>query len=87
MTKVTISVSKVYKNSGNRFHRAKTPKHWRHYFVEDGKFGTEWVNPIQAIILKFRKHHQCHYICIDCKRIFIALVKRKTEQVECPYCE
>ena len=58
MTKITISVSKVYKNSGSlRFHRAKTRKYWKHFFVEGGELHTEWVNGIQAKLLKLKKHH------------------------------
>jgi len=35
MTKVTIGVYKAFKNGGRfRFHRNKTKKHWKHYFIE-----------------------------------------------------
>ena len=35
MSKVTLSVCKVFKNSGSlRFHRKNTSKHWKHYFLE-----------------------------------------------------
>ena len=53
MSKITIAVCKVFKNSGSfRFHREKTKKHWKHYFIEDDKFKTEWVNPVKAQFLK-----------------------------------
>ena len=35
MTKHTIGVYQAYKNSGNlRFHKDKTKKHWKHYFID-----------------------------------------------------
>ena len=48
MSKITISMCKVYKNSGSfRFHRKKIKPSWKHYFLDDEtgewKFGTEWV--------------------------------------------
>jgi len=54
MTKITLSVSKVYKNSGSfRFHRKKTKKAWKHYFLSDDwtdkiTFGTEWADSVTA---------------------------------------
>ena len=51
MTKVTIGVYKAFKNGGRfRFHRNKTKKHWKHYFIEvddydedEYSFGSEWA--------------------------------------------
>jgi len=35
MVKVTVGVYKAYKNGGrNRFHRKKTRKEWKHYFID-----------------------------------------------------
>ena len=48
MTKITLAVSKVYKNAGRfRFHRQRTKKAWKHCFMSDDytdelAFGTEW---------------------------------------------
>ena len=60
MTKHTIGVYKAYKNSGNlRFHKDKTKKHWKHFFIEvddydedEYSFGSEWVSSFKAMILK-----------------------------------
>ena len=90
MSKITLSVCKVYKNSGSlRFHRKKTGKHWKHYFLEteNWKFGTEWVNSAKAQFLKLKKHHQIKYICTECLCVFIAYVKNKKDKVDCPYCD
>jgi len=62
VTKITISVSKVFKNSGSlRFHRKKTKPAWKHYFLDDKtgewKFNSEWVNSIKAQILKLKVHN------------------------------
>jgi len=92
LTKITIGVSRVYKNSGSfRFHRKKTKPSWKHYFLDDEtgdwKFGTEWVDSVKAQFLKLKKHHKMTYICPECMTVFKALVKRKTQEVECPYCD
>ena len=52
MVKVTVGVYKAYKNGGrNRFHRKKTHKEWKHYFIDiddydtdERTFGSEWVS-------------------------------------------
>jgi len=57
---MTIGVYKSNKNAGfNRFHRKKTHKEWKHYFLdvdeyEQGEytFQTEWVSAFKAMILK-----------------------------------
>ncbi len=87
MAKVTISVCKTYKNTGNlRNHREKTRKHWKHYFIEDGKFQTEWVNSIKAQFLKTQKRRQMKFVCMECGLVFVGLVKKITDTCECPYC-
>jgi len=93
VSKVTISVCKVYKNTGRfRFHREKTKKHWKHYFLEDEdetgewKFNSEWVDSVKAQFLKLKKHHKRHFICLNCARIFYAYVKNSREKATCPIC-
>jgi len=93
VTKITISVCKVYKNTGRfRFHREKTKKHWKHYFLEDEdeigewRFNSEWVNAIKAQFLKPKTRHKRLSICFNCEELFYAYVKNDKEQVECPYC-
>jgi len=87
MTKITISVSKVYKNSGSlRFHRAKTQKYWKHFFIEDDELHTEWVNGIQAKLLKLKKHHLLTYLCEN-GHWFKAYVRNPKKSTDCPYCE
>jgi len=72
MVKMTIGVYKSNKNAGyGRFHRKKTKKEWKHYFLdvdvdEQGEytFQTEWVSAFKAIILKrnqFYKKNICLY--------------------------
>jgi len=90
--KITLSVSKVYKNTGkNRFHRENTKKHWKHYFleeIEEGAWGfnSEWVNSIKAQFLKPKIRHKRLSICLNCKELFYAYVKNDKEEVFCPYC-
>ena len=93
MTKITLSVCKVFKNAGKRHsHRKKTKPAWKHYFLSDDwtdelTFGTEWVNSIKAKSLKFKKRHRRKFICTECYSIFIAYVKNDREKAFCPYCE
>jgi len=91
MTKITLSVSKVYKNTGSfRFHRKKTSKHWKHYFLDDEtgdwKFNTEWVDSVKAQFLKLKKRHKRLNICSNCTRLFYAYVKNSREKTTCPIC-
>jgi len=89
MTKITLAVSKVYKNSGRfRFHRKKTKKAWKHCFMSDDytdelAFGTEWVDSITAQFLKLKKRHKTLYFCFYCNTYFYAYVKNKTQEVDC----
>jgi len=88
MGKITISVCKVYKNTGLlRSHRDKTNKHWKHYFIENGKFKTEWVNPVKAVFLKTQKRKLQKFICFECGMVFQAIVKKTTDTCTCPQCE
>jgi len=92
VVRVTINVCKVYKNSGSfRFHRKKTKKHWKHFFIDDDsgdwEFGTEWIDPIKAQFLKLKKHHKEPFICFTCARRFEAYVKNSRQKVQCPYCQ
>jgi len=92
MTKITISVSKVYKNTGRfRFHRKKTKPSWKHYFLSDDytdemTFGTEWVDSVKAQFLKLKKRHKRRFICTNCAGIFYAYVKNDREIATCPIC-
>ncbi len=92
MTKITISVCKVYRNTGRfRFHRKNTKKAWKHYYLEEDepdewKFNTEWVDSIKAQFLKLKKRHKRMCICLNCGRIFYAYIKNEREEVNCPIC-
>jgi len=90
MSKITIAVSKVFKNSGSfRFHRKKTKKHWKHYFIDldDGCFHTEWVSSVRALILKRNVWKKRTFICPECRYIFKGFSKKLTDTCECPRCE
>lgn len=88
MTKITIGVYKSYRNSGRRNHRNKTKKSWCHYFINsiDEKFGSEWISPIKARILKHKVHKIRKFICPECGLIFSGLVKKNSDSCECPEC-
>jgi len=92
VSKITLSVCKVYKNSGSlRFHRKKTKPAWKHYFLSDDytdeyTFGTEWVDSVKAQFLKLKKRHKKMCICLNCGRIFYAYIKNEREEVNCPIC-
>jgi len=91
--KITLSVCKVYKNTGRfRFHRKKTKPAWKHYFLSDDytdewKFGTEWIDSVTAQFLKLKKWHLRKFICPECWRVFPAYIKNDRMKINCPYCE
>jgi len=92
MTKITLAVCKVYKNTGRfRFHRKKTKPAWKHYFLEEDepdvwRFNTEWVDSFQAQFLKLRKWHLKKFICEECFSTFKDYIKNDRMKIECPYC-
>jgi len=92
VTKITISVCKVYSNTGKlRFHRKKTKKGWKHYFLSDDwtekyTFGTEWVDSVKAQFLKLKKWHKRKFICPECFTIFFAYIKNDGTKAKCPNC-
>jgi len=90
MTKITLAVSKVYKNGG-RFviHRKKTKPAWKHYFISDDytdewKFGTEWIDSVTAQFLKLKRRHKKYFYCTTCGTLFYDYVKKGTKTLPCP---
>jgi len=92
VSKVTLSVCKVYKNTGRfRFHRKNTKTAWKHFFLSDDytdeyTFGTEWVDAVTAQFLKLRKWHKRYFICEECATVFSAYIKNDRMKVNCPRC-
>jgi len=92
VTKLTLSVCKVFRNTGSfRFHRKKTKPAWKHYFLsndytEKFEFGTEWVDSITAQFLKLKKWHLRNFLCTECQSVFPAYIKNDRTKKECPYC-
>jgi len=89
VTKITLSVCRVYKNTGSfRFHRKKTKKHWKHYFIdlEDETFGTEWISSIKAMILKLNVYKVRKAYCFECGLYFTSVIKKESDSPVCPDC-
>ena len=93
MVKITLSVCKVFRNTGRfRFNRKNTKPAWKHYFIEEDepeeyRFRTEWVDSITAQFLKLKKWHLKKFICENCKSVFSKYVKNDRIRPDCPYCE
>jgi len=90
VSKITLSVCKVYRNTGSfRFHRKKTKKHWKHYFIdlEDEKFGTEWISAFKAMILKRNVYKVRKAICFECGLVFTTAIKKDSDTPVCPECD
>ena len=87
MSKLTLSVSRVYKNGKYHKHYSAKP-HWRRYYYDTGeeKFGAEYVSSIKAMTLKLNIWKKRKACCFECQNFFDACVKNDKEQVECPYC-
>jgi len=92
VSKVTLSVCKVYKNTGRfRSHRKKTKPAWKHFFLSDDytdeyTFGTEWVDFLTAQFLKLKKWHKRKFICENCYSIYTDYIKNDRMESKCPYC-
>ena len=92
MSKITLAVSKCYKNEGRfRRHRRNTKQSWKHCFLsndytENYIFGTEWVDSVTAQFLKLKKWHLRKFLCENCLTIFPAYIKNDRMKAECPYC-
>ena len=92
MGKITLSVCKVYRNTGRfRFHRKKTKPAWKHFFLSNDytdkfEFGTEWVDSVTAQFLKLKKWHKRKFLCLKCNRWFWNYVKNDRMEAICPYC-
>jgi len=92
VTKITLAVSKCFKNEGRfRKHRKKTKPAWKHYFLsndytDEYEFGTEWVDFITAQFLKLKKWHLRNFICEECFSTFRGYIKNDRMKIECPYC-
>ena len=93
MVKVTVGVYKAYKNGGrNRFHRKKTHKEWKHYFIDvdedERTFGSEWVSSFKAMILKRNQLYKKTFVCLECYGRFTTYVKKNQTEIdiECPSC-
>ena len=97
MTKVTIGVYKAFRNSGKfRFHRNKTKKHWKHFFIDiddydedEYTFGSEWVSAFKAVILKRKQVYKKTFVCLECATMFKAYVKKNATKIDepCPNCD
>jgi len=87
VSKITISICKVYKNTGRfRFHRKKTKPSWKHYFLSDDytdeyTFGTEWISNIKAMILKRKVHRIRKYLCTEFVLVTIVAVFIQKEKL------
>jgi len=89
MTKITLGVSKVYKNSGKgRKHRKSTKRHWKHIFfdTETEKITSEWINYTQKIYFKTQIQHKLTFLCFECSQIDKFYVKNSKEVLECISC-
>jgi len=93
VSKITLSVCKVYKNTGRfRFHRKKTKKAWKHYFLEEDEpneywFRTQWVDSITAQFLKLKKWHFRLFYCEQCLQPFTRYIRWNGTRPDCSYCE
>jgi len=86
--KYAVSVSKTYKHRGLHRHRESTKKYWHiYYYDEDLRFHSEQVGFLKAMYYKNHLWYKRQFICPDCLRIFVALVKKRAKSAECPNCE
>ncbi len=87
MSKLTLSVSKVFKNGKYHKHYSAKP-HWRRYYydTDEEKFGAEYVSSIKAIKLKLNIWRKRKFICPECGLYFEGLIKNGRGTCDCPNC-
>jgi len=77
----------TYKHRGLHRHRESTKKYWHiYYYDEDFVFHSEQVSYLKAMYYKNNLWYKRYFICEECFRKFVALVKKRTKTAECPYC-
>jgi len=63
-------------------------KYWHiYYYDEECRFHSEQVGFLKAMYYKNHLWYKRYFICEDCLRKFVALVKKKARTAECPNCE
>lgn len=89
-----ISVSKTYKHRGKNIkHKPNTKKHWQIMYYDIDEYTEElvlqskFVSFLTAWYYKFHKYYKRKFYCVECENVFEALVKKRQEQSNCPYCE
>ena len=90
--KYIISVSKSYKHRGNYNHKASTKKFWFIHYYEYDDIEEEWYYNSQQIssflvpYYKLKKVYKRTFYCPECETKFWALVNKRQQEIECPYC-
>ena len=51
------------------------------------KLYSRFINCFQAWYYKLNKYYKRKFICLECENVFEALVKKRDNKAECPYCE
>lgn len=86
--KYVFSVAKTYLHRGKHRHKSSTKKRWFiYYYDEDQKFRSEQVSFAKAMYYKKNKFRRISYICTECGKMFVGLVKSKKQELPCPFCE
>jgi len=55
--------------------------------LEEEKFKTEWISKFKALTLKPKVFKKRKFFCPECGSIFVGLVKKDSDSVDCPECE
>ena len=86
-----ISVSKAYSNYSGRASTRRKPKNLRFaYFLdEDQKIHKRKLTKLEYFIFKYfkTKYKKNKFCCQNCGNTFSGIIKKRKDQIECPYCE
>ena len=85
-----IGVSKGYSNSFQRYSRRTKPNNvlYAYFLDEDQKFHKRKLTKLEYFVSKYfkTKYKKRKFLCESCNNFFFGIVKKRNNEIECPYC-
>ena len=85
-----IGVSKGHSNSFQRCSRRnKSPNILYAFFLDENqKFSRKKISKLEYFVSKYfkTKYKKRKFLCESCNNVFQGIVKKRNNEIECPYC-
>lgn len=75
-----------YRDPRNRGIKGAKPVLGIYFFNEDGKLRFRKISRLMVPYYRARLWKRRVMICLECGNRFTGLIKKETDEVECPYC-